>query len=288
MARAGAPVIVASGMGHLAEKIVEVATDSGVPVYEDNSLATVLSQMELGREIPEELYQAIVEIYRLLSGVRPSRPGEIPPGAPAGGRSKGKEEHMSHKYLILDSREGPVAHGVSEDGPEKSSGVCGLTTGKLTRVMSHTNVSLVGESEAVSRLWKDGLSGGREIVISVEPVRPLGEEVRQNLRMPVRFVSYLYPVSGQWKGRVPIVSIDLSCGGLAFFCPRQLEVQEVAEVVIPVTAQPLVLRVKILRERPSPEPIPLYAAEFVDMLREEENMVCEAVFSLQFRHTAEM
>lgn len=47
----GAPVIVASGMGHLAEKIVEVAVESGVPVYEDNSLATVLSQMELGREI---------------------------------------------------------------------------------------------------------------------------------------------------------------------------------------------------------------------------------------------
>ena len=69
---------------------------------------------------------------------------------------------------------------------------------------------------------------------------------------------------------------------------RMLGVDEVAEIVIPVTAEPLVLRVKILRERPSPEPIPLYAAEFVDMLREEENMVCEAVFSLQFRHTAEM
>ena len=52
----GAPVIVASGMGHLAEKILEVATDNGVPVYEDTSLATVLSQMQLGREIPEELY----------------------------------------------------------------------------------------------------------------------------------------------------------------------------------------------------------------------------------------
>ena len=58
-----APVIVASGMGHLAEKIVETASEHGVPVYEDNSLATVLSQLELGAEIPEELYQAIVDIY---------------------------------------------------------------------------------------------------------------------------------------------------------------------------------------------------------------------------------
>ena len=59
----GAPVIVDSGMGYMAEKIVEVAADSGVPIYEDNSLATILTQLKLGQEIPQELYRAIVEIY---------------------------------------------------------------------------------------------------------------------------------------------------------------------------------------------------------------------------------
>ena len=59
----GAPVIVASGMGYMAERIVEVAADNGVPIYEDNSLATILTQLKLGQEIPEELYKAIVEIY---------------------------------------------------------------------------------------------------------------------------------------------------------------------------------------------------------------------------------
>ena len=58
-----APVIVASGMGYMAEKIVETAADSGVPIYEDNSLSTILTQLQLGQEIPESLYQAIVEIY---------------------------------------------------------------------------------------------------------------------------------------------------------------------------------------------------------------------------------
>ena len=60
---AGAPVVVASGMGYMAEKIVEVAAESGVPIYEDNSLATMLSQLSLGQEIPDSLYRAIVEIY---------------------------------------------------------------------------------------------------------------------------------------------------------------------------------------------------------------------------------
>ncbi len=61
--QSAAPVVVASGMGYMAEKMVEVANESGVPVYEDNSLATVLSQLNLGTEIPEELYKAVVDIY---------------------------------------------------------------------------------------------------------------------------------------------------------------------------------------------------------------------------------
>ncbi len=69
-----APIIVASGSGHLAERIVSVASESGVPIYEDNSLATVLSQLALGREIPTELYQAIVEIYIYFLNFDPSDP----------------------------------------------------------------------------------------------------------------------------------------------------------------------------------------------------------------------
>ena len=69
-----APVVVASGMGYLAEKIVEVATENGVPVYEDNSLATMLSQLSLGQEIPDSLYQAIVEIYVYFLKFDPNDP----------------------------------------------------------------------------------------------------------------------------------------------------------------------------------------------------------------------
>ena len=79
-----APVIVASGMGYMAEKIVEVASDSGVPVYEDNSLATILTQLKLGQEVPEELYKAIVEIYVYFVQFDPNRvkEGSAPKAAP--------------------------------------------------------------------------------------------------------------------------------------------------------------------------------------------------------------
>ncbi len=67
-----APVIVASGMGYLAEKIVEVARENSIPVYEDNSLATMLTQLKLGSEVPEELYRAIVDIYVYFLNYKPN------------------------------------------------------------------------------------------------------------------------------------------------------------------------------------------------------------------------
>ena len=69
----GAPIIVASGMGYLAERITETAMEAGVPVYEDDSLATLLTQLQLGAEIPTELYQAIVDIYIYFLGYVPDR-----------------------------------------------------------------------------------------------------------------------------------------------------------------------------------------------------------------------
>lgn len=75
-AKNSAPVIVASGMGYMAEKIVETANENGVPVYEDNSLATLLTQLELGSQIPDELYQAIVDIYVYFLNYAPGMPAE--------------------------------------------------------------------------------------------------------------------------------------------------------------------------------------------------------------------
>ncbi len=58
-----APIVIAAGMGYTAEKIIEIAAKNQVPVYEDASLATMLSRLEIGTAVPEELYRAIVDIY---------------------------------------------------------------------------------------------------------------------------------------------------------------------------------------------------------------------------------
>ncbi len=57
-----APKVIASGRGHLAERIIEKAKESDVPVHRDDKLADTLSRLEIGDMIPPELYEVVAEI----------------------------------------------------------------------------------------------------------------------------------------------------------------------------------------------------------------------------------
>jgi flagellar biosynthesis protein len=65
----GAPKVTAAGRGLIAEKILEEARKAGVPIREDKALAEALAGLELGKEVPEELWvavaQALAWAYRL-------------------------------------------------------------------------------------------------------------------------------------------------------------------------------------------------------------------------------
>ena len=57
-----APRVIASGRGKLAERIIEKARESRVPVHQDDKLADTLSRLEIGDMIPPELYEVVAEI----------------------------------------------------------------------------------------------------------------------------------------------------------------------------------------------------------------------------------
>jgi len=60
--KTGAPRVVAKGRGSLGAKIIEVAKANDVPIEENELLAGALSKIELGDEIPAELYKAVAEV----------------------------------------------------------------------------------------------------------------------------------------------------------------------------------------------------------------------------------
>lgn len=60
------PKVVAKGKGKIAENILERAALHDVPIYEDPSLVQLLGQLDLNESIPEELYQAVAEVFAFI------------------------------------------------------------------------------------------------------------------------------------------------------------------------------------------------------------------------------
>ena len=72
--KTGAPRVVAKGKGSLGAKIIEVAKEHGIPIEENEVLAGALSNVEIGDEIPAELYKAVavvlIFVLRLSGRIR--------------------------------------------------------------------------------------------------------------------------------------------------------------------------------------------------------------------------
>lgn len=64
--RDAAPRVVARGQNALAEKIIAIAREQGVPIHEDSDLAEVLSRLDLNAEIPPETYVLVAEILAFI------------------------------------------------------------------------------------------------------------------------------------------------------------------------------------------------------------------------------
>ncbi len=69
-----APRVTAKGRDSLAEQILQIARQHGIPVQENQPLASLLANIELGDEIPESLYLAVAQVISFayyLSGKAP-------------------------------------------------------------------------------------------------------------------------------------------------------------------------------------------------------------------------
>lgn len=64
-----APSIIALGKGKAAERIIEAARKSDIPIYEDRDLAHTLNALRIGDKIPSELYEVVAQILVFISKV---------------------------------------------------------------------------------------------------------------------------------------------------------------------------------------------------------------------------
>lgn len=70
------PVISAKGSGDVAQQIIDIAQEHGVPLCDNPSLVEFLMTLELGDEIPEKLYLAIAYIIAFAYDLKGKKPGD--------------------------------------------------------------------------------------------------------------------------------------------------------------------------------------------------------------------
>ena len=84
------PVVIASGYGTVAEHIIDIAEKKGIPVFKDDSAASLHCMLEVGSNIPVELYEVVAAIYcKLIETSASIRGSET--AAEAAAQVRGKE-----------------------------------------------------------------------------------------------------------------------------------------------------------------------------------------------------
>jgi flagellar biosynthesis protein len=66
----GAPVVVASGRGKIAEQIIAAARENNIPIHSDPSLAESLGRVNINQAIPPELYIVVAEIFAYIYRIK--------------------------------------------------------------------------------------------------------------------------------------------------------------------------------------------------------------------------
>ncbi|RXI98024.1 hypothetical protein DS745_16890 [Anaerobacillus alkaliphilus] len=61
-----APKILAKGKGFVADELIKEAIKHNIPIQEDSSLVSLLSQLEVNEAIPEQLYEVVAEVFAFI------------------------------------------------------------------------------------------------------------------------------------------------------------------------------------------------------------------------------
>ncbi|RDW19472.1 hypothetical protein CWR48_07030 [Oceanobacillus arenosus] len=61
-----APKVSATGKGIIADEIIKKAKENNIPIIEDATLVELLAELNINEVIPEELYQAVAEVFAFI------------------------------------------------------------------------------------------------------------------------------------------------------------------------------------------------------------------------------
>ena len=80
--QAPAPTVSATGRGAIAERIIQIAREHNVPIREDPELVQLLAKLDLGQQIPAELYAVVAEVFAFVYRLNNARGAAQAPAGP--------------------------------------------------------------------------------------------------------------------------------------------------------------------------------------------------------------
>lgn len=191
-----------------------------------------------------------------------------------------RKERESEKFVFLDDNHQTLASAVllGQQGQTKTFQLTYAPDCNL-QDMPALNALSVNSPEFMA--WRGHILQIRDDKIDFLAEERIDSHLRRHLRIAMPFRTYLYPPSGH-ETRLPVISKDISCGGIALYSVTRLKKGQKFQIALPCTEPPLIVRVEVLRLISDLKN--LYALQFDDLLPQEEAMIQECIFEYDLHH----
>lgn len=194
-----------------------------------------------------------------------------------------KKERKQEKFVFLDDNHRPLASAVllSQQGQSKTFILTSTPNCDLEEIGAFNALS-VNSTDFMA--WRGRVQQMRDDKLDFIAEERIDPSLRRHLRIQMAFRTYLYPQAHD-SARLPVISKDLSCGGIALYCVTPLRPGAKFQIALPCTEPPILVRLEVLRILSQPKN--LYSCQFIDLLPQEEAMIQESIFEYDLNnHTA--
>ena len=149
------------------------------------------------------------------------------------------------KFVFLDDNHQTLASAVllGQQGQNKTFLLTYAPNCDLQKLTS-LNVMSVNSTEFMA--WHGRVQQIRGDKVDFIAEERIDSRLRRKLRIQMPFRTYLYPMHGH-STRLPIISKDISCGGMAFYCASPLKDGTKYDLPLPCTEPPIIVRLEVMR-----------------------------------------
>lgn len=184
------------------------------------------------------------------------------------------------RFIILGDDHQTLASAIlmEQKGQQKVFELTSTPTCDLSTLPAINILSLNSENFAA---WRGRVTGIQDTNLYFTAEEHIGPHLRRHLRIPIMLRTYLYPLSGD-STRLPVITHDVSCGGISLYTSRPLTTGFCFEIAIPFSSPPLLLNAQVIRV--ISEEQQLYACAFSDLLPQEEALLQEGIFEYDLHH----